>query len=274
MGCFGLPAHGRSDGAELERDLVVLAWIARFAFTTAPLLAARWSVSPQRMGARLRRLERDGLVRRTRRQANRPALVCVTSLGAHHLGGLRAPRPPRYGLIGHELAIGKRVVAIEQHFAANAADGVVFTEREMRRAQVAGQGRYAARVRDASSRRRRRWPDYVVETPEGRTAVELEFSAKSTQRLQEIVRGYLATGLYEFVDFVLLEGGRHQALWRRLGAIIDHESAVAAGERLFEDESAARLRMVAWFDPLPALHAGIHPFPVGATPPSAPADET
>ena len=218
------------------------------------------------MGARLRRLERDGLVRRTRRQANRPALVCVTSLGAHHLGGLRAPRPPRYGLIGHELAIGKRVVAIERHFAAHAADGAVLTEREMRRAQAAGQGRYAARVRDASGRRRRRWPDYVVETPEGRTAVELEFSAKSTQRLQEIVRGYLASGLYEFVDFVLLEGERHQALWRRLGAIIDHESAVAAGERLFDDESVARLRMVAWFDPLPALHAGIHPFPAGGTP--------
>ena len=80
-----------------------------------------------------------------------------------------------------------------------------------------------------------------------------------------IVRGYLASGLYEFVDFVLLEGGRHQALWRRLEAIINHESAVAAGERLFEDESVARLRMVAWFDPLPALHAGIHPFPAGGT---------
>ena len=120
-------------------------------------------------------------------------------------------------------------------------------------------------MRDANGRRRRRWPDYVVETAEGRTAVELEFSAKSTQRLQEIVRGYLASGLYEFVDFVLLEGERHKALWRRLAAIIDHESVVAGAERLFEDESVARLRMVAWFDPLPALHAGIHPFPVGAT---------
>jgi hypothetical protein len=245
---------------------MVLRWIARFAFATAPLLAARWSVSPQRMGARLRRLERDGLVTRTRRRANRPALVCVSSLGAHHLGGLRAPRTPRHGLIGHELAIGKRVVAIERHFAARAVDGGVLTERDMRRAQVAGQGRYAARVRDASGRRRRRWPDYVVETPEGRTAVELEFSAKSTQRLQEIVRGYLASRLYEFVDFVLLEGGRHEALWRRLEAIIDHESAVAAGERLFEDEGVARVRLVAWFDPLPALHAGIHPFPTTGTP--------
>ena len=38
----------------------------------------------------------------------------------------------------------------------------------------------------------------------GRTAVELEFSLKGTTRLRWIVRGYLRSDLYEFVDFVVL----------------------------------------------------------------------
>jgi len=70
---------------------------------------------------------------------------------------LRAPPAPRYGLVGHELAIAKRVIAIEQQFAAHGTDGEVFTERDMRRLLAAGQGRYAVRVRDASGRRPWRW---------------------------------------------------------------------------------------------------------------------
>ncbi len=60
---------------------------------------------------------------------------------------------------------------------------------------------------------------------------------------------------------------------KRLAAIIDHESAVAAGERLFDEESVARLRMVAWYDPLPDLDAGIHAFAASGTPQPTPAGD-
>jgi hypothetical protein len=52
---------------------------------------------------------------------------------------LRAPPAPRYGLVGHELAIAKPVIPIEQQFAAHGTDGEVFTERDMRRLLAAGQ---------------------------------------------------------------------------------------------------------------------------------------
>ena len=52
---------------------------------------------------------------------------------------MRAPPAARYGLVGHELAIAKPVIPIEQQFAAHGTDGEVFTERDMRRLLAAGQ---------------------------------------------------------------------------------------------------------------------------------------
>ena len=47
---------------EAARDLEVVAWVARFRFVTAELLARRLVVSVQRANARVRRLEHAGLV--------------------------------------------------------------------------------------------------------------------------------------------------------------------------------------------------------------------
>jgi hypothetical protein len=49
---------GRTD-RHAELDLAVIAWAARFAFVLIGTLAERWGVSEQRMGARVRRLERE-----------------------------------------------------------------------------------------------------------------------------------------------------------------------------------------------------------------------
>ena len=60
----------------------------------------------------------------------------------------------------------------------------------MRREQREAQGRvWSVEVIRERSRKGRRWADYAVETSEGRTAVELEFSLKGTERLRSIVRG-------------------------------------------------------------------------------------
>ena len=118
---------------EQNFDRAMLRWMFRFAFTTASALSERWGVSEQRMRARLRRLERDGLVERRRHGPNEPARVVVTERAAESFGlGQRTPegREP----LGHELAIIKRVIAIERHFAEHGpAEARVLTERDMRR---------------------------------------------------------------------------------------------------------------------------------------------
>jgi hypothetical protein len=72
----------------------------------------------------------------------------------------------------------------------------------------------------------------VVDVPAGRTAVELEFSAKSTVRLRSIVQGYLRSQQYGYVDFVLLERPQDGALGRRLEAILAEERALEQAARL------------------------------------------
>jgi hypothetical protein len=114
--------------------------------------------------------------------------VVVTERGGVALGeSVRTPR----GLepLGHELAVIKRVIAIERHFAEHGpSEARVLTERDMRRDQRRADG-HAWSVEVIRERGRRgRWADYAVESPEGRTAVELEFSLKGTSR-RRVPRG-------------------------------------------------------------------------------------
>ncbi len=96
----------------------------------------------------------------------------------------------------------------------------------------------------------------MVDVPAGRTAVELEFSAKSTVRLRSIVQGYLRSQQYGYVDFVLLERPQDGALGRRLEAILAEEHALEQAARLPGLRGVPRLAIVPWRDPLPALDAG------------------
>ena len=77
---------GRRFDRESELDLAVLAWAARFAFVTGSTLAWRWGVSEQKMRKRVRRLEREGFVRRVRDGRNQPARVVVTERGGDVAG--------------------------------------------------------------------------------------------------------------------------------------------------------------------------------------------
>src|SRR4051794_13908151 len=136
----GVDGAGRSDvplqlrrwEREEDFDRALLLWMTRFAFVTASVLSERWGVSEQRMRARVRRLERAGFVQRRREAPNEPARVVVTEAGAALVGLMvrtaRAREP-----LGHELAVIKRVIAIERHFArVGEVAGRVLTERDMR----------------------------------------------------------------------------------------------------------------------------------------------
>jgi hypothetical protein len=168
--------------------------------------------------------------------------------------------------LGHELAVIKRVIAIERHFALHGPAGArVLTERDMRRAERADDsGRWSVDVLTPHGRRGKRWPDHAVDAPEGRTAVELEFSIKAPRRLHSIIRGYLDSRDYEHVDFVLLDRPRDAGLRRSLTRIIQDERMFSPAALLpWIGELAPKLALVDWRDALPHLHAGIAPFPAG-----------
>ena len=132
---------GRRVDREAELDLVVLAWAARFAFVTVSTLAWRWRVSEQKMRKRVRRLEREGFVRRHRDGRNQPARIVVTERGGDACGLTIRTARGRESL-GHELAVIKRVMAIELHFAEHGPEGArVLTERDMRREERRDGGR-------------------------------------------------------------------------------------------------------------------------------------
>ena len=158
-GAGGLRRSEREDAFDVE----VLRWASRFAFVTAATAAERFGVSEQRMRARLRRLERERWVRRFRLGAREPVRVVVSEAGADRVGvGVRTPRGREP--LGHELAVIKRVIAIERYFAAFSGDGArVLTERDMRRDErreggrrVVGGGRASARPAGSALGRLRR----------------------------------------------------------------------------------------------------------------------
>lgn len=163
--------------------------------------------------------------------------------------------------LGHELAVIKRVMAIELYFAQHGPDGArVLTERDMRREERSDrERRWSVRVVHPHGRVGKRWPDYAVQTPEATTAVELEFSLKATRRLYSIVYGYQEAPQYDFVDFVLLERKRDAQLWRTLMRLVDDARTVPS---LFKEfRFGPTMNVTPWRDPLPELHAGIAPFP-------------
>jgi hypothetical protein len=248
---------------EQDFDRELMLWIARFAFATAGLLCERWGVSEQRMRARLRRLEEAGVIRRRREGPTEPSRVVVTERGAAGIG-LSVRTAQAREPLGHELAIIKRVIAIERHFADHdVADARVLTEREMRRAARLEVGRpWVVDVVRERGRRGKRWADYAVETPEGRTAVELEFSMKGTARLRSIVRGYLQSAAFDYVDFVVLEREPEAPLPGLLRRLLEEERASELASRLPGlPVHVPTLRIVPWRDPLPHVHAGVRPFP-------------
>ena len=143
----------------------LLAWSARFAFVTAAPAAERWGVSEQRMRARLRRLERERAGAASARRAERAGARRGDRGGRERWCGLAVRTPRGREPLGHELAVIKRVIAIERHFAEHGpAEARVLTERDMRREQRAAGGRAGAvEVVRARGRRGRRWADYAVD---------------------------------------------------------------------------------------------------------------
>jgi hypothetical protein len=199
------------------RDEAVLRWVERFRFVTAELVAERFGVSVQRANARLRRLERVGLLASRQRHACEARAVFVTARGAQLLGAPRR-RAPRVDVQReHELAIVAMVIELE----TSRLDCRVLTDRECRRLRRPNGGRYGV---DAFGHdgHGQHWPDLVVETAWGRRyALEVELSVKAPRRLQRIIDAYLQGVTYDAVHYLV----RDPALARRLRAFAKRAEA-------------------------------------------------
>jgi hypothetical protein len=194
---------------EARRDVEVLAWIGRFRFVTAEAIGERFGVSWQRANARVRRLERLGLVGCSREHVSQPRAVFLTGRSHELLGQPRRRAPRAQVQRDHEAAIVWLVTQLELE-----ADGAVrvLTERECRRLEAADhRGRYSVELLD----RQRRWADVVVERDGRRRAVEIEFAPKGSARLARIVEAYRYSNYDETIFFV-----RNGALGRRIAGVV------------------------------------------------------
>jgi hypothetical protein len=194
-----LVVRGRRGQVEARRDREVLAWVARFRFVTAEVVAERFGISVRRADARISALEAAGLVVCRKDSGSQRRAVFVSRAGALALG-LTPRRPPRPEVHrAHELAIARLAGALERA----SSETVVLTERECRRRERDEPARYSVDLVQPGVGRVRRWPDLVLVAGAGRVAVEIELAAKPTERLRRIVAGYASGGVFSAVRFLV-----------------------------------------------------------------------
>ncbi len=231
-----LVLRGRRAREQAERDQEILAWVARFRFVDASVLAERFEVSRQQINARLRRFEQAGLVARHSDAMGHGGTVTATHAGMTALG-LPLRRPPRTDTqVRHELALTRLVARLERNQDATTT---ILTERQMRTAQAAGAMRFSVEVPGARGGTAQRWPDVVVVAEKRRLALELELTGKGTTRLRDIIAAYAAAPWFTEVRF--LAGTVPVA--RRLHRLM---KAYPAPIELLDGRRGARLTVEPW----------------------------
>jgi hypothetical protein len=214
-------------------DARLLVWISRFRFVTAEAVAERFGVSVQRSRARLRRLERIGLLGSWRGHVSQAKAFWITGRGGQVIGQRRRRAPQPTQAREHEDAIVALATRYERDPRASGIS--VLTERECRareRRQTPDDPRYSVEIYGQTREDRKRWPDLVLELGDRRIAVEIEFSPKHTPRLKDIISGYELSS-YERVDFYVVSP--------RLGARV---MSLAMSEMSIG--SAGRIGVVPW----------------------------
>ena len=160
---------------------------------------------------RLKRLETGGLVRLERRSIVEPWMVSLMPARAKAVGH-RPRRAPRAELHqAHELAVGWLCAYVETN--PRYAGAEVLTEREARtldgERQPGEPPRYSVRLDGAPRGQQTRWPDLLLQHGGKVSALEIEFTQKTDDRLQRIIDAYA------YSDFALVTYSRPIRAWRR-----------------------------------------------------------
>lgn len=235
--------RGRCGQREAETDRLMLWWIGRFRFVTSAELSLRFGVSEQRINARVRRFVREDLVAVHREHVSQSRAIYLTSRGASVIDQPRRKPPRADTQRRHELAIARLVAEFELHPSAVTAR--VYTERECRQAEAAGDRRWSVDVL-AEGRTQRRWPDLVIDFGDRRQAIELELAVKHTVRLRAIIESYQFA--YEFDELLWLV--EQPALHRRLSLMLrDAAPRLAATSPARLGMKPVRQRVAQWAAP-------------------------
>ena len=240
----GLLGRCAWDVEQAQRDVDVLAWVGRFRFVTSQAIGARFAVSWQQANARVRRLERLGLLGCQREHVSQPRAVFLTGKGHELLGWPRRRAPRAQVQREHEAAIVFLVCELER----KESDARVLTERECRRLEADDSTRrYSVDVHEAGRGPVRRWPDVVVEKGSRRRAYEIEFAPKGTARLKPIVEAYETRADYERAVFMV----KSLPLGRRIQKLAGTDRRLAATL----DLNRAEIQVVPWIGLQPAQEA-------------------
>jgi DNA-binding MarR family transcriptional regulator len=235
----GLPQlvpRARSGAAEAIRDREMLAWIARFRFVNAQVLALRFGVSKQQVNARMRRLEAAGLVERKRDDTNASWTIATTRRGARAIGEPERRSPRTTIQREHELELARLTAHIER----GTTPPRVLTERESRQLEADTNTRYSADTTEPGRGRAKRWPDLLLETAGTRDVLELERTPKGTARLKAIVEGYSHARWFTSVTFITPD----RSIARRLERIAS-DLRLDAARDLFPSKAGPAIRVVA-----------------------------
>jgi hypothetical protein len=217
----GTKPSGRRGFRVTHRDLAMVRWIGRQRFVEAGQLAGRFGMDERNAYRRLRGLVSLGLLEHQRILHGRPGVYLATRVG---LAAVELNLPPaRVDLrtYVHDLGAVDLCVELEREFSAE----LVVTERELRsRDTAAERPRYAVMLGQQTTRRGLHFSDLAVELGDGRPlCVELELTAKSSGRLDQIVSAYVR--------------GRHIAAVRYYAA----PAAIRAVERAVARAGASQL---------------------------------
>jgi DNA-binding Lrp family transcriptional regulator len=178
-----------------EKTKALLAWLAGIGAAALGEVAQAAGLSVAAAGSRVRRLERDGLVRTVRLLHGEPAL-CVVTRGGLRAAGRPELAPPRVSHSGfaHLLECGRVAVALERAVgdafsvhsereirAWERSSGVAFASAELGFSAVGAAELHRPDLA-CCALDRGRWPLPVV--------IEVELTVKAPARLREIVRGW------------------------------------------------------------------------------------
>jgi DNA-binding MarR family transcriptional regulator len=177
------------------RTTAMLAWLAGLGAAALTDLADVGGLSHEAAAARLRRLERDGLVSRRRLLHGKPALYLITRSGLRVIGRDElGPARVSSSLFAHALECARVARGLER---ASAGRFTVHSERELRAWERAAGSLIASAELGfsvAASADVHR-PDLVCcvspRSPQALPlAIEVELTVKAPQRLRAIVRGW------------------------------------------------------------------------------------
>ena len=185
-------------------------------FATIDQVGRRFGMGRTAAYRRTQALSHWGLLRRTNTYLPEgPAVLLVTRLGLQLSGStLKLPEVDLRQFV-HDKEL---VEVATDHELAGAR---VYSDREIRsvaRAILDKKGRFRFEVGHLRGRYRRayHYPDLIVERPEFRFAVELEFADKGSRRLKQILEGYALAREIDAVVYLV----REPALAARIERII------------------------------------------------------